>query len=165
MRPLTLVLTLALTLSALGQQNAFDTKAVDRVMVATMKAWQIPGAAVAIVKNDRVVYVASYGVKDLAANTPVSVDTLFQIASTTKALAMLADAGKLSFDDPVRQHVEYFRLADPCADSQVTIRDIVSHRTGLPRRDELWDNTPLTREQVIRSMGEIELSKPFRGAY
>lgn len=170
MRPLTLVLTLALTLSALGQQTAFDTKAVDRVMLATMKAWQIPGAAVAIVKNDRVVYVASYGVKDLAARTPVSVDTLFQIASTSKAftttaLAMLADEGKLSFDDPVRQHVEYFRLADPCADAQVTIRDIVSHRTGLARRDELWDNTPLTREQVIRSMGSIELSKPFRGAY
>jgi len=170
MRPLTLVLTLALTLSALGQRTAFDTKAVDRVMLETMKAWQIPGMAVAIVKNDRVVYVASYGVKDLDSKTPVTVDTLFQIGSTSKAftttaLAMLADDGKLSFDDPVRKHVEYFRLADPCADSQVTIRDIVSHRTGLPRRDELWDFAPLTREQVIRSMGSIALSKPFRTAY
>lgn len=170
MRPLALVLTLALTLSALGQPIAVDPKAVDRVMLATMKAWQIPGAAVAIVRNDRVVYVASYGVKDLQGNAPVTVDTLFQIGSTSKAftttaLAMLADDGELTFDDPVRKHVEYFRLADPCADSQVTIRDIVSHRTGLPRRDELWDFTALNREQVIRSMGSIELSKPFRTAY
>jgi len=170
MRPLALVVSLALTLSALGQQIAVDPKTVDRMMLATMKAWQIPGAAVAIVKNDRVVYVASYGVKDLDAKQPVSVDTLFQIGSTSKAftttaLAMLADEGKLSFDDPVRKHVDYFHLADLCADSQVTIRDIVSHRTGLPRRDELWDYTPMTREQVIRSMGSIELSKPFRTAY
>src|SRR6185436_5038991 len=100
MRPLTLVFTLALTLSALGQQAAVDTKAVDRVMLATMKAWQIPGAAVTVVKNDRVVYVAAYGVKDLTTNAPVTVDTLFQIASTSKAftstaIAMLAGDGKL----------------------------------------------------------------------
>jgi len=171
MRPLLACLTLALSLSAFAQNNTVDTKKmVDRVMTATMKAWQIPGAAVAIVKNDRVVYVASYGVKDLATNEPVTVDTLFQLASTSKAftttaLAMLADDGKLSFDDPVRKHLEYFRLADPCADQQVTIRDIVSHRTGLSRHDELWDYTPLTREQVIRSMGSVALSKPFRSAY
>ena len=170
MRPLTLAVSLSLSLSAFAQPSAFDAKTVDRVMLATMKAWQIPGAAVAIVKDDRVVYVAGYGVKDLGTNQPVTVDTLFQIASTSKAftttaLAMLADDGKLSFDDPVRQHVEYFRLADPCADQQVTIRDIVSHRTGLSRHDELWDNTPLTREQVVRSMSSVALSKPFRSAY
>ena len=169
MRPLALIVSLAVSLSALAQ-NAVDTKGVDRVMLATMKAWQIPGAAVAIVKNDRVVYVAAYGVKDLSTNQPVTVDTLFQIASTSKAfttaaLAMLASDGKLSFDDPVRQHLEYFRLSDLCADQMVTIRDIVSHRTGLSRHDELWDNTPLTREQVIRAMGDVALTKPFRTSY
>jgi CubicO group peptidase (beta-lactamase class C family) len=169
MRPLALVVSLALALSAFAQRTV-DTKAVDRVMLATMKAWQIPGAAIAIVKDDRVAYVKSYGVKDLATNEPVTIDTLFQLASTSKAftstaLAMLADDGKLTLDDPVRQHLEYFRLSDPCADSQVTIRDIVSHRTGLARHDELWDYTALTREQVIRSMANVALSKPFRTAY
>jgi CubicO group peptidase (beta-lactamase class C family) len=169
MRPLLASLTLALSLSAFAQPS-FDPKTVDRVMLATMKAWQIPGMAVAIVKNDRVAYVAGYGVKDLASNAPVTVDTMFQLASTSKAftstaVAMLADDGKLSFDDPVRQHLPYFRLADACADSQVTLRDIMSHRTGLSRHDELWDNTPLTREQVIRAMGDVELTKPFRTTY
>ena len=169
MRPLIASVTLALCLPAFAQ-NAIDPKAIDRVMLATMKAWQIPGAAVAVVKNDRVVYVHAYGVKDLMTNAPVTIDTLFQIASTSKAftstsLAMLADEGKLSFDDPVRQHLEYFRLSEPCADQQVTIRDIVSHRTGLSRHDELWDYTTLTREQVIRGMGEVALTKPFRTSY
>jgi CubicO group peptidase (beta-lactamase class C family) len=170
MRPLLASLTLAVCLPALAQQNAFDPKAIDRVMLATMKAWQIPGAAVAVVKNDRIVYANAYGVKDLISNAPVTIDTLFQIGSTSKAftttaLAMLADDGKLSFDDPVRKHIEYFRLADPCADQQVLIRDIVSHRTGLTRHDELWDNTPITREQLIRSVGQVALSKPFRTTY
>lgn len=169
MRPLLASLALVLSLRAFAQP-AIDPRTVDRVMLATMKAWQIPGMAIAIVKNDRVVYVAGYGVKDLATNAPVTVDTLFQIASTSKAftstaIAMLADEKKLSFDDPVRQHLEYFHLSDACADSQVTLRDIMSHRTGLSRHDELWDNTPLTREQVIRAMGGVSLAKPFRTTY
>jgi CubicO group peptidase (beta-lactamase class C family) len=170
MRPLALVVSIAVTLSALAQNQAVDTKAIDRVMLATIKAWQLPGAAVAIVKNDRVVYVAAYGVKDLSTNEPVTVDTLFQIASTSKAftsaaLAMLVDEGKLSWDDPVRRHLEYFHLSDACADANVTVRDIVSHRTGLSRHDALWDNTPLTREDVIRAAGKVNLTKPFRSQY
>lgn len=169
MRPLTAFIAFFVSLSALAQP-AFDRNAVDKAMRATMKAWQIPGAAVAIVKNDRIIYVNGYGTKELGGTDPVTADTLFQIASTSKAftstaLAMLASDKKLSFDDPVRQHLPYFRLSDLCADSQVTIRDIVSHRTGLTRHDELWDNTPITREQVIRAMGDVALSKPFRTTY
>ena len=139
-------------------------------MTTMLRAWQIPGAAVAIVQDDRVVFVQGYGTKELGKNDPVTPDTLFQIASTSKAftstaLAMLATEKKLSWDDPVRQHLEYFRLNDYCADSQVTIRDILSHRTGLRRHDELWDNSPLTREDVVRRIGHVDLTKPFRTAY
>ena len=169
MRPLTLIAAFLITFVASAQQ-AFDTKAVDKLMRATLKAWQIPGAAVAIVRNDRVVYAKGYGTPDLAGTDPVTADTLFQIASTSKAftttaLAMLVAEGKLSWDDPVRKHLPYFRLDDLCADSQVTIRDIVSHRSGAPRQDELWDNSPLTREQVIRGISELRLAKPFRTGY
>lgn len=169
MRPLTAVL-LSLFLSLAAAAQPFDTKAVDKIVTSTMRAWGIPGAAVAIVKNDRVVYVSGYGTKELGGTEPVTADTLFQIASTSKAftstaLAMLASDKKLSFDDPVRQHLDYFHLSDLCADSQVTIRDIVSHRTGLKRHDELWDNSPLTREDVVRRIGKVELAKPFRSAY
>lgn len=168
MRSLAVSLSLLLAFSAAAQP--FDTKAVDRIVTSTMRAWQLPGVAVAIVKNDRVVYVSGYGTKELGGTAPVTGDTLFQIASTSKAftaaaLAMLVSDGKLAWDDPVRQHLDYFHLSDMCADAQVTIRDIVSHRTGLSRHDELWDNSPLTREEVIRRIGKVELTKPFRSAY
>jgi CubicO group peptidase (beta-lactamase class C family) len=170
MRPLAAVLSLLVSLALWAQPASFDPKTVDRVMQTTMKAWQIPGAAVAIVRNDKVVYAQGYGVKDLATNEPVTADTLFQIASTSKAftttaLAMLVDEGKLGWDDPVREHLDYFRLHDLCADANVTIRDIVSHRTGLSRHDELWDNSPWSREEVVKRIGHVELSKPFRSAY
>ncbi len=159
------ILALFLATSASAQLNP---TAVDRLVNTTLQQWQVPGAAIAIVQNDRVIYLHAYGTKD--GTQPVTPDTLFQIASTSKAftstaLAMLASDGKLSFDDPVRKHIPYFHINDPCADSQVTLRDIVSHRTGLPRRDELWDDTPFTREDVVRKMGMLALQRPFRTGY
>jgi CubicO group peptidase (beta-lactamase class C family) len=170
MRPLAAITTFLLSLSALAQGPTFDARAVDKLVNGTLKAWQIPGAAVAIVRNDRVVYVHGYGTKELGGTDPVTPDTLFQIASTSKAfttasMAILAAEGKLSWDDPVKKHVPYFRVDDMCVDSQVTLRDLVSHRTGLGRHDELWDNTPLTREEVIRGVGETKLVRGFRGGY
>jgi CubicO group peptidase (beta-lactamase class C family) len=171
MRPLlAAVVTAVLCLSALAQPQPIDTKAIDRLVLGTMKQWQIPGAAIAVVKNDKVVYVNGYGVKDLTTNEPVTADTLFQIASTSKAftataLAMLVDEGKLQWDDPVRQHLDYFRLGDMCADANVTVRDLLAHRTGFATHDELWDGTPLTREEVIRGITRIEPARPLRSAY
>jgi CubicO group peptidase (beta-lactamase class C family) len=159
---------LALVLATSVSAQTLDTRAVDRLMMTTLQQWLIPGAALAIVQNDRVIYVKGYGTKE--GTQPVTADTLFQIASTSKAftstaLAMLASDGKLSFDDPVRKHVPYFHLADLCADSQVTLRDIVTHRTGLARRDELWDDTPFTREEVVRKMATVSLARGFRTGY
>ena len=173
MRPLALLVALALALPAAlsaAAQPAFDAKTIDRLVTTTMREWQIPGAAIAIVKNDRVIYVNGYGTKVLGGTEPVTADTLFQLASTSKAftttaLAMLASDGKLTWDDPVRKHLEYFHLADPFADANVTLRDILSHRTGLTRHDELWDNSPFTREEVVRRIGSVALAKPFRTAY
>ena len=144
--------------------------AVDKLALETMKQWKLPGLAIAIVKDDKVVLAKGYGVKELGGSAPITDETLFQIASTSKAftttaLAMLVDEKKLTWDDPVRQHVVYFHLDDACADSLVTLRDVVSHRTGLSRHDELWDNSGLSREEVIRAIGGVELSKPFRSAY
>ncbi len=141
--------------------QSIDNAAVDRLARDTMTRWKVPAMTVAIVQNDRVVYLKGFNA------TP---DTLFQIGSTTKAftttaMAMLVDEKKLSWDDPVRKYVEYFHLSDPCADSLVTLRDIVSHRTGLSRHDELWDYTSMSREDVIRHVASVKLTKPFRSAY
>ncbi|MEO8034719.1 MAG: serine hydrolase [Acidobacteriota bacterium] len=147
-----------------------DSSAVDRIVNDAMKAWHVPGVAVAIVQNDRVVYVKGYGVRESGATLPVTPDTLFPIASTTKAftttaMAMLIDEKNMQWDDPVRKHLEYFHMADPCADSMVTLRDIVSHRTGFSRHDELWDGTTWSSEDVLRHAGDLKLSAPFRTTY
>lgn len=160
------VICFLIATSALAQ---VDTRVVDRLVADTMMAWSVPGMAVAIVKDDKVVYAKGFGVRELGGE-PATADTLFGIASTTKAftttaMAMLVDEKKIKWDDPVRKHVEYFRLSDPCADSMVTLRDIVSHRTGVSRHDELWDYTSLSRPEVIRRIGSVPLSKSFRSAY
>lgn len=150
--------------------NGFAQYDFDKPAEATRTAWQIPGMAVAVVQNDRVVYLKSFGVKEAGKPDPLTPDTLFEIASTTKAftataVAMLVDQKKLDWDDPVHKYVEYFHLNDPCADAMVTVRDILSHRTGLSRHDELWDYTDWQREQVIRSVASVKLSKSFRSSY
>lgn len=157
---------LALSFVALGSfaQN-FEKASRD-----AFTAWQWPGLAVAVVQDDKVVFLKAYGVKEVGKPEPVTVDSLFGLASVTKAftstaMAMLADEKKLQWDDRVRQYIDYFRLADGCADATVTLRDLVSHRTGLSRHDELWDNTPLTREQILRAVGSIQPSAPIRTAY
>ena len=168
MRPVRLLLLLALAPFAFAQ--TIDTRAVDRLVQHTLAAWQIPGAAIAIVENDKLVYANGYGVRELGKSDRVTADTLFEIASTSKAftttaMAILVDERKMTFDDPVRQHLDYFHLTDACADSLVTMRDIVSHRSGFARHDELWDNTAFPREQIIRAVGHLKVAKPIRTAY
>jgi CubicO group peptidase (beta-lactamase class C family) len=168
LKRITVVFALLLAQAAVAAD--LDTRAVDRMVEDTLRAWKVPGAAVAIVKGDRVVYLRAFGVREIGKPDPVTPDTLFGIASTSKAfttatMAILVDEKKMNWDDPVRKYLPYFHLDDACADSLVTLRDIASHRTGVSRHDELWDNTPLSREEVIRRVGSFKLSKPFRSAY
>jgi CubicO group peptidase (beta-lactamase class C family) len=163
-----LVIALACQWAALAQ--AVDSAAIDKLMQNAMKEWQVPGTALAIVRGNEVVYLTGYGVKKIGAAEPVTPDTLFAIGSTTKAftttaMAMLVDEGKMKWDDPVRQHVEFFRLADPLANEYVTMRDLVCHRTGLSRHDLLWYGSPWSREEIMRKIGLVKLTQPFRSTY
>ena len=168
MRFLRLLLLVAIAPLAFAQ--SIDTGAIDRLVQHTMDTWHIPGAEVAIVIDDKVVYANGYGVKEIGRSERVTPETLFEIGSTTKAftttaMAILVDAKKMNWDDPVRQHIDYFHFSDPCSDSLVTLRDLVSHRTGFARHDELWDNTSFPREQIIRAVGSLKVAKPIRTAY
>lgn len=144
--------------------------ALDEVLRDALDAWNVPGVAVAVVHNDKVVYLKGFGVRKLGGKEPVTPDTVFPIASCTKtfttlAMAMLVDEGKLAWDDPVRKHLDYFRLGDPLADAQVTLRDLVCHRTGLASRDELWYRAPWSLEERIRKAGKLPLDRSFRSAF
>jgi CubicO group peptidase (beta-lactamase class C family) len=147
-----------------------DAKAVDAVIREGLKAWQVPGAALAIVKDNEVVYLKAFGVKDLESKEPVTPDTLFPIASCTKAftttaMAMLVDDGKMDWDDPVRKHLDYFHLSDPLADANLSLRDLVTHRTGVSGHDLLWYRAPWSREEIIRRIGHVKPKHSFRSAF
>src|SRR2546430_9587765 len=93
----------------------FAQQPYDKLASDTMATWRLPGMAVAIVQNDRVIYAKAFGVKEFGKSDPVNVDTLFEIGSTTKAftstaMAMLVDEKKIDWDDPVRKHLDYFHL-------------------------------------------------------
>lgn len=153
---------------ALAQK--YDTPGIDAAMNEAMKFWQTPGAAIVVVKNDQVIFLKGYGVRDVKTNAPVTPDTVFAIGSTTKAfvtgaMAMLVDDGKMNWDDPVRKHVPYFRLSDPLASDNVALRDIVTHRTGLIRHDLLWYGSPWSREEIVRRIGFVPLSYGFRTTF
>jgi len=144
-----------------------DVRALDRVVEQSMKAWGVPGCSIAIVQNDQVLLVKGYGVKELGKPEKVTPETIFAIGSTSKAfttagMAMLVDEGKMNWDDPVRKHVEFFKLMDPMANELVTLRDLVTHRTGLSRNDLLWYNSPWSREEIIRKVAFIKPTAPFR---
>src|SRR5881409_1873513 len=96
-------------------------------------AWGIPGLALAVVKDDSLVYAQGFGVRKLGDPAPVTPRTLFAIGSCTKAftaaaLAMLADSGKLAWDDPVTQYLKGFQLYDPYVTRELTVRDLLTHR-------------------------------------
>ena len=129
--------------------------AVEKAVEEKRQALGIPGLSLVIVKDDRVVYMKGLGHKDFERKVPVTPDTLFAIGSSSKAftamlVAMAADAGKLSFDDPPKKFIPYFKLQDPEADARITVRDLLSHSSGLNRTDLAWVSGVLNREEVIR---------------
>jgi CubicO group peptidase (beta-lactamase class C family) len=168
MRSLLLVLVLVAPLHA--RDLIPLEKELGRIIEEGRKAWQAPGCAVAIVKDDQVVLLKGYGVRELGKSEAVSPDTLFSTGSLTKAvtataLAKLVDQGKLDWDDLVRKHVPFFRLSDPLADRDVTLRDLLCHRTGLGRHDLLWQHAPWNIEETVRRIAHLELTQQFRSGF
>jgi CubicO group peptidase (beta-lactamase class C family) len=147
-----------------------DPAAMDAIVRKARDFWKVPGTAIAIVRDDQVIYLKGFGVTEVGKPEPVTPDTLFPLASCTKAftttaMAMLADEGKLDWDDHVRKHLDYFHLADPLADEDVRLRDLVCHRTGLAPNDLLWYRSPWAPEEVVQRIGHVKLKHPFRTAF
>ncbi len=166
MRALPLLLLTAISLGA----QTIDTAALDAAVEKTRAMFQAPGIAVGLVRGNEVIYLKGFGVKKLGGTDAVTPDTRFAIASTTKAFAsaataILVDEGKVQWEDHPGKHLAGFRLSDPQANALVTIRDILSHRTGLSRNDSLWYGTNWTRAEILRHIAEVPLTKPFRSTW
>jgi CubicO group peptidase (beta-lactamase class C family) len=164
-------LALAAATPALPAQ-AFRQKDFDAYVARGLEVLRTPGASIAVVKDGRVLFAKGYGVRSLGDTARVDAHTLFQIASNTKAfttaaLAMLVDDGKLSWDDPVTRLLPGFQLYDPYVTREFTVRDLVTHRSGLGlgAGDLLWFHSNYNRGEIAY---RIRFAKPvssFRSAY
>src|SRR2546421_11726724 len=112
-----LVVIAVVALRPAASETSNPAATIDAIMREALRAWAVHGAALAVVRDDRVIYLKGFGVRELGKPEPVTPDTVFPLASCTKAftttaIALLADEGKLAWDDPVRKHVPYFHLSD-----------------------------------------------------
>lgn len=166
---------LLLTISVQAQTPASNAPPadLDAYVASSMKTFDVPGMAVAIVKDGKILVAKGYGVRKLGDPTAVDEFTMFAIGSNTKAfttaaLATLVDEHKLSWDDPVYQRLPGFVMYDPYVSHEMTIRDLLTHRSGmgLGEGDLLfWPHTTYTREDVIYKLRFMKPQSSFRSHY
>jgi CubicO group peptidase (beta-lactamase class C family) len=143
---------------------------LDDYIDSAMRDWEVPGLAIAVVKDDSVVFTRGYGVTELGGDEAVDAHTLFAIASTTKAfttaaLAMLVDEERLDWDDRVTRHLPGFELQDPYVTRALTVRDLLTHRVGVARHDNLWIAAPFDRAEILRRARHLPTVAGFRDRY
>lgn len=148
-------------------------KDLDATVQRTMETFEVPGIAVAVVKDGKVVLAKGYGVRKLGESAPVTPDTLFGIASNSKAftaaaLAMLVDEGKLQWDDRVVDHLPSFQMYDPYVTRELTVRDLLVHRSGLGlgAGDLLYfPESTFTEDEIVSKLRHIRPATSFRSRY
>jgi CubicO group peptidase (beta-lactamase class C family) len=162
-------LLVTLTRAQSVDRDSFIRDSLDLYINRALTNWRIPGAAVCIVKDNKVVLMRGYGVKELGLPNKVDENTLFMIGSNTKAftataLAMLQTANRLSLDDNVTKYIPQFKLDNMAAGEQAIIRDLLCHRIGFKtfQGDFTFYNTDLTSQQIIEKMALVKAAYPFR---
>lgn len=166
----TFSLLLTPVLGAKKAPGKVNLKGFSRFVDTMLPEWDVPGAAVAIVKDGKVIFADGFGYRNVEKKLEVTTDTLFAIGSCTKAftatiLGILVDEGKLEWDWPVRNYLPSFTLRDSVASQQMTPVDLLSHRSGLPRHDTAWYGSPVSRKDLFNRLRYFEPSKGFRSTY
>ncbi len=164
---------LVLLVAAPGLAQTSAPTDLDAYVARVLKEFEVPGLAIAIVKDGKVVLTKGYGVRELGKPTPVDEQTLFGIASNTKAftaaaLAILVDEGKLSWDDPVIKHLPGFQMYDPYVTREMTVRDLLTHRSGLrPYSGDLLVFPPsdFTRAEIVSRLRYLKPVSSFRSKF
>ena len=142
-------------------------KELDDYVAATVRDWEIPGVAIAVVKNGKVVVVRGYGVRGMGKPETIDENTIFDAASLTKsftvaAIASLVDEKKMSWDDPVKQYIPTMEFPDPYLTANITMRDLLCHRTGVRATNSAWYFTNVNRSQLLGLLKNMEIAAPFR---
>jgi CubicO group peptidase (beta-lactamase class C family) len=173
-------LRIAVLLAMLSSTIPLDVRAqaglpgdLDAVIEKTRSTFNVPGMAVAVVKDGRVVYAKGFGVRKVGDSAPVTPETVFGIASNTKAfttaaISMLVEEGKLSWDDRVVDRLPGFQLYDPYVTHEITIRDLVTHRSGLGLGSGdllVFPTTNYTRDEIVHRLRFLKPASSFRSKY
>jgi CubicO group peptidase (beta-lactamase class C family) len=143
---------------------------LDAYIAKSLQTLKVPGAAVAIVRNDSVIYAKGFGVLALGSTTPVTDQTMFEIGSSTKAftatlVAMMVSDGKMRYDDLMSQYLPDFKLFDPAASAQLTLRDALVHRSGIARGELVWLDAGDSREDVLHRVRFLKPDATFRSRW
>ncbi|MCC9136555.1 serine hydrolase [Pontibacter silvestris] len=171
---LMLVLSLLIHSNATAQQVKVnvDLAKLDAYYEQALKDWNVPGMAIAIVKDDSVIFAKGYGVQNNQTGGPVDANTIFGIASNTKAytaaaLGILVDQGKIKWEDKVTTYLPYLKLYDPYVTENLTIEDLLCHRVGFKTYsgDLLWYNTTYSRPEILQRVRYLEPAYGFRNGY
>jgi len=154
------------------QAQRLPLRGIDAYVQKTLQDWGCPGLAIAIVKNDSVVFAKGYGVRQMGNSARVDEKTIFCIASCSKAftaasVAMLVDEKKISWDDPAAKYLDGFQLYDPYVTREITVRDLLSHRSGLPAfgGDLIWWGSTYSRDETLRRIRFVKPASSFRSRY
>ncbi|MEQ8766984.1 MAG: serine hydrolase [Planctomycetota bacterium] len=165
--PLAVCLIWASMSQALAQPAPLQ--GLDDTIEVWLTAWDVPGLALAVVQDGEVVYARGYGVRRVDTDQPVNAETVFAVASNTKAftatlLGQLVDEGKLSWDDRVIDHLPSFALFDPWVTREIRVRDLLCHRSGLPTfgGDHLWIGECQDQGTILEKLRYLEPTAPFR---
>ena len=143
-------------------QPSFDTAKLDTFVTRMMKDYDVPGVGLAVVENGEISYVRGYGVRDVTTGGPVTPGTQFAIGSVTKSftalgMMVLVDEGLVDLDAPVTTYIPEFKLSDPESTEMVTVRNLLTHTTGLVRTDASTFDTSVTTEDIIRAAATTPL--------
>ena len=165
-----LLLMAALAQVALAQNGNGALNGFDDYVQKAMKEWEVPGVAIAIVKGDQIVLAKGYGVRKIGEPAVVDERTLFAIGSSSKAftaaaLAILVDQGKVKWDDPVTKYLPGFEMYDPYVTRELTVRDLLTHRSGLQRGDFLWYGSEIDRDEILRRTRFLKPSWSLRSTF
>ena len=155
-----------------GQAPTFkkELPKVDQYIQQLMTEWEIAGSAVSIVYKDKVIFSKGYGYRDVANKLAVTTKTTFGIASNSKlftsmAAAMLHEEKKLDLDKPVRTYMPELHFATGELDEKLTLRDMLSHRSGVPRWDGVWSGSGYTLQEILDRLQYMKPSMGFREGY
>lgn len=158
-------------LSAQSKKTATaPTTQFDTYVQQAVRDWKVPGLTVTVVKEGRVVFKKGYGVRVLGKPDAVNTQTLFAMASTTKAmtaacLGMLVDEGKLQWDDPVLTILPDFQFYDPVVTREVRVRDLLIHNTGVGNADYLWAAMHIPSDEILHRVRLVKPSYSFRSSF